>query len=200
MSAYKYNPIVISGPSGSGKTELIDYISSNNKIFEEAIGMTTRSRRPNESAMMNFVTYDEFISKINEDNLIEYTLYNGNYYGVSKDELNKLNNRRVIFNVSYSSAKIIKKIDNRTILIYLLPPNKEELLRRLGNRGMERFILGMEETIKNAFDYEYLLISLTDNLPDTYCDFLDIVDKKRDYMQKKLILSKNRDFVNKFYK
>lgn len=85
-------------------------------------------------------------------------------------------------------------------MIYLLPPTKEELLKRLGDRGMERYNLGIEETINNAFKYEYLLLSQPDDLNTTYCDFMDIIEEKSKAQQKRLILAKNKDFVNNFYK
>ena len=51
-----------------------------------------------------------------------------------------------------------------------------------------------------AFEYDYLLISITNNLQQTADDLMDIVNQKNTAQQKKLILAKNRDFVNNFYK
>ncbi len=200
MTKYLYNPIVITGPSGSGKSELIQYIENTNPLFEEASGITTRNRRENEKGKMNFITLEEFEEYINNRNLIEYTIFNGNYYGVSKDELKKLNDKQIIFNVGYSSAKEIKQIDIETLMIYLLPPNKEELLRRLGSRDYERYLLGMKETIANALYYEYLLISKTDDFPSIYNDFMNITQKNN--ASEKLLLRKkyNRQFIDNFYK
>ena len=153
-----------------------------------------------EIGRMYFVDKDYFEKLIKNNMLIEYTIYNNNYYGVSKSEFTKLKDYHLIFNVGYSSAKEIKKIYQNTKLIYLLPPNKEELIRRLGARGMERYLVGIEETMNNAFKYEYLLLSLTNDLRTTTDDFMDIVYQTNNSKQKKLVLAKNRDFVNNFYK
>lgn len=200
MENIKYSPIVISGPSGSGKSDLIEYIEEQNPLFLEATGSTTRPKRNKEIGRMHFISKEEFELLIKNGGLIEYCIYNGNYYGVSKQEFEKLKDYNLIFNVGYTSAKEIKLLYQDTHMIYLLPPSKEELLKRIGERGIERYNLGIEETMKYAFKYEYLLISQTDDFKTTYNDFMDIIEEKSNANQKKLILAKNRDFVNNFYK
>lgn len=200
MRKYENSPIVISGPSGSGKSELVTYIENNYPVFSEAIGMTTREKRKNEVGKINFVSKNEFENMIKSDVLIEYCIYNDNYYGIPKSEFNKLNDYRVIFNVGYSSAKEIKKTYHNTDMIYLLPPSNEELLRRLGDRNKKRYLLGMKETIENALKYDFLLISATDDFEKITSDFFDIIDRGPCCSQKRLILAKNKDFVNNFYR
>lgn len=200
MSIIRNSPIVITGPSGVGKDALIRYVESNNSEYLEAIGATTRKKRKIETGKMIFLTRKKFEYLIQTNSLIEYTIYNGNYYGVAKSEFEKLKEYHVMFNVGYSSARIIKETFNDTFMIYLLPPNKEELLRRIGDRGYERYLIGIEETMKNAFKYDYLLISQTDDLESTYADFLDIVSKTHVSQQLRLTRAKNIDFVRNFYK
>jgi len=200
MEKYKYSPIVISGPSGSGKSVLIEYIEQQNPLFLEADGSTTRQKREFETGRMNFISRQDFELLIQQGNLIEYCIYNGNYYGVSKDEFKKLKDYYLMFNVGYSSARVIKELYQDTYMIYLLPPTKEELLKRIGDRGIERYNLGIEETMNNALKFDYLLLSQPDNLETTYNDFMDIIDKNSKSQQKRLILAKNKDFINNFYK
>lgn len=195
-----YSPIVISGPSGAGKSVLINYIEQKNSLFLEASGCTTRQKRENETGRMYFLSKEEFEILIEHDQLIEYCIYNGNYYGCPKSGLEKLNEKYMIFNVGYSSAKVIKEMNSDAYMIYLMPPHKEELIWRIGDRGSERYRLGIEETMKHALYYEYLLISQTDNLEATYHDFLDIVNQKDKAKSKRLILAKNRDFIRNYYK
>lgn len=203
MTNLKNFPIVISGPSGGGKTQLVEYVEKRNPEFVEAFGCTSRERRPNEITAMYFISRSEFENMIKNNAFIEYTEYNGNYYGVPKSELHKLGEKSLLFNVGFSSAKIIKDLDVRSKLIYLLPPRKEELLKRLEVRGSdakERYLLGIEETINHAIEYEYLLLSHQDNMEEIYSDFMDIVTQKESSNERRLILAKNRDFVRNYYK
>ena len=199
MEKIKYEPVIITGPSGAGKTALVDYITLKNNLFEEAIGVTTREKRENETAKMQFIDKEEFERLIKMDKFIEFCQYNGNYYGTCKTEFLKLNDSYVIFNVGYSSAKIIKETFNNSYMIYLLPPTNEELIFRLGDRNYERYILGMKETIQNALKYEYLLISKTNDFETIYNDFIDIIEMNSKSKQKRMTLLKNRDFVKSFY-
>ena len=200
MNKSENSPIVISGPSGAGKSELIDYVEKNYPTFLEATGITTRDKRKVEVGRMYFVSKEEFQQLILSNGLIEYCMFNNNYYGVPKSEFEKLKEYHLMFNVGYSSAKEIKNIYEDTKMIYLLPPTSEELIRRLGDRGKERYVIGIKETMEYAFKYDYLLVSITNNLQQTAYDLMDIVNQKNASQQKKLILAKNRDFVNNFYK
>ena len=200
MNKIENSPIVISGPSGAGKSELIEYVEKKYPTFLEATGITTREKRKVEVGRMYFVSKEEFQQLIISNDLIEYCVFNNNYYGVPKSEFEKLKEYHLMFNVGYSSAREIKNIYDDTKMIYLLPPTSEELIRRLGDRGKERYIIGIQEMMDYAFEYDYLLISITNNLQQTADDLMDIVNQKNTAQQKKLILAKNRDFVNNLYK
>ena len=200
MNKIENSPIVISGPSGAGKSELIEYVEKKYPTFLEATGITTREKRKVEVGRMYFVSKEEFQQLIISNDLIEYCVFNNNYYGVPKSEFEKLKEYHLMFNGGYSSAREIKNIYDDTKMIYLLPPTSEELIRRLGDRGKERYIIGIQEMMDYAFEYDYLLISITNNLQQTADDLMDIVNQKNTAQQKKLILAKNRDFVNNFYK
>ena len=193
-------PIVITGPSGAGKTELINYITKKYDMFIEASGFTTRPRRDTDNENIKSISIDEFEKLILNDNLIEYCLYNGNYYGIPKSEFKKLEKYNLLFNVGYSSAEVIKKMYQETLMIYLLPPNKEELLRRFGERERERYLLGIEETKKNANKYQYLLVSETNDLEKTCDNFLKIFRKNEREVQEKLKMESNKKFIEDFYR
>lgn len=189
-------PIVITGPSGTGKTKLIEYIANRNIEYTEAVGVTTRERRKTDRNI-NFTTKENFVKLINEHRLIEYTIYNGNYYGMPINELDKLKRQSVIFDVGYSSAKLVKMTYNKTKMIYMLPPSEEELIKRLKkeNRDINRFVLGKNETLKNSQYYDYLLISDTDNMEAIYQNFINIVEKNE-----KTDIDKKEKFIEDFYR
>jgi len=194
-----FSPIVFSGPSGAGKNELIDYIVKREPLFEEAWGMTTRSRRPGEGGHTQFVSKEDFRKAIHNNELIQYAEYNGNYYGTSKSALDLLQYKQILFNMGFDGTMSLKKIRPDSALIYILPPTKEELLRRMGNRGRERFQIGREQTMKSIGVYDYLLISYTDCLDELYDDFMNIFEGTEKGQEKSLKLQKNIDFMRKFY-
>ena len=194
-----YSPIVLSGPSGAGKTELIEYLKKKNKIFEEAPGITTRPRRIGEVGNTDFITQEKFFEYVNNDELIQYVRHDGNYYGTLKKALELLKDKQILFNMGYQGAVSLKNIRPDSSLIYILPPNKEEVLRRMGNRGIQRYSLGIEQTKKSIDLYDYLLISYTDNMEKLYCDFMDIYESSESGKTKSLKLIKNKDFMKNFY-
>ena len=194
-----FSPIIISGPSGAGKTELIDYLVKKDIVFAEAPGMTTRSRRPGEEGATQFVSKEEFRKAIHNDELIQFSEYNGNYYGTSKSALSLLQYRQILFNMGFDGAMALKKIKPESALIYILPPNKEELLRRMGDRGRERYAIGRDQTMKSIGVYDYLLISYTNSMNLLYDDFMNVWEGTEKGKEKSLQLTKNRDFMRKFY-
>ena len=202
MKQYSNIPIILTGPSGAGKTELTNYITKRYDTFKEAIGYTTREKRIDDDGKIISISREQFTKLILNDELIEYGIYNENFYGIPKSEFEKLEQYNLIFNVGYSSAKIIKKMHKEALMIYLLPPNKEELLRRLENRDKEhkRYMLGMEETKNNSHMYEYLLISKTNDLEAICNDFMQIVNKNKIQIQDRLKMKENRDFIDDFYR
>ena len=195
----KFSPIILSGPSGAGKTELIEYIKKMNNNFEEAPGITTRPRREGEYGNTSFVSEDEFKDYINKDKLIQYTTFNGNYYGTLKTALDLLDSKQAIFNMGLDGAKSLKKLRPDAKLIYILPPSKDEVIRRMGNRDKKRYELGIDQTNKSVDLYDYLLISYTDNLEKLYEDFTNIYLNKESSKENSLKLEKNKNFMKNFY-
>lgn len=193
-----YSPIVISGPSGAGKSELIDFLEKKDEIFMDAPGVTTRAKRENEMGNIEFISIDEFKRLIENDKLIQYAKYNGNYYGTLKYSLKLLQNRQLLFNIGLEGAKKIKQLCPNSQLIYILPPNKDEIIRRMGNRGSERYEIGVNQTMNSIDLYDYLLISYTNELENIYEDFMNIYENKSN--EKSLKLTRNRNFMRDFYK
>lgn len=199
MKDKDFSPIIISGPSGAGKNELIDYLKTKNIIFDEAPGITTRKRRLGESGNTDFISNEEFLKYIENDELIQYAIYNGNYYGTIKSSLDLLKKKQLLFNMGLDGTKSLKKIRPDSSLIYILPPNKDELIRRMGNRGIERYDIGYRQTLNSIDLYDYLLISYTDDLDLLYNDFMNVYLNKEEGKEKSLKLVKNRNFMRNFY-
>ena len=199
MLNHDFSPIIISGPSGAGKNKLIDYLISKDIIFEEAPGVTTRERRVGEVGNTDFISVDEFLQYIHDDQLIQYAQFNGNYYGTLKTSLDLLKEKQVLFNMGLNGTKALKELRPDSSLFYILPPNKEELIRRMGNRGRQRYELGRDQTMQSIDLYDFLLISYTDNLELLYDDFMSVYTNEESGKEKSLKLERNKRFMRNFY-
>lgn len=160
--------IVISGPSGVGKGTIC------NKLINEinakySVSLTTRSPRENEIDGINyyFVSNQEFLKKIDDNELLEYNYYNGNYYGTSKMVVNEMIEKgiNVLAEIDVTGGYNIKNIYPDAILIYIKPPSYDELRNRLINRGTDN-IDSINERLKIAIDeekkssgYDYVIVN-----------------------------------------
>lgn len=177
--------IVISGPSGVGKGTIC------NKLINElnawySVSTTTRSPRAGEVEGVNyyFITKDEFENRIRNNEFLEYNLYNGNYYGTSKEMvINKINEGINVFSeIDVNGARNIKKIFPDALLIYIAPPSMEVLKERLIGRGTESIdrinerLKIAEEEMKQINFYDYVVIN--DDLEKATNEVKDIILKK----------------------
>lgn len=163
--------IVISGPSGSGKGSIIKELLKNNSNLYLSVSMTSRPMRNYETNGIeyHFVAKEEFEQKIKDDELLEYTLYNDNYYGTPKSEItdNIKKGKNVILEIEIEGALNVKKLVPEAIFIFILPPSMKELLKRLKGRGTEdndkiirRFKTAYRE-INEISKYNYVVVNDT---------------------------------------
>lgn len=161
--------IVISGPSGSGKGSIIKELLKRNDSLHLSVSMTSRPMRSYETNGLeyNFVSKEEFEEKIKNADLLEYTLYNNNYYGTPKSEItnNIENGKNVILEIEIEGALNVKKMVPEAIFIFILPPSMKELLKRLKGRGTEdndkiikRFKTAYKE-INEISKYNYVVVN-----------------------------------------
>ena len=162
--------IVVSGPSGVGKDTVVsEYL----KLHPEdvlSVSMTSRPKRDYEVEGVNyyFKTKEGFVEEINKGNLLEYAIYNDNYYGTPKSEVLKRleDGINVILVIEIQGARNIKNmLKDDALLIFVLPPSIEELRERLINRGTEsieqinnRLEIAEKEIRENTF-YDYKIIN-----------------------------------------
>ena len=162
--------IVVSGPSGVGKDTIVNKYLEKHPEDQLSISMTSRAIRDGEVDGVNYYykTKEEFEKAIIDGDLLEYTLYNGNYYGTPKTEIEKRikNGINVILVIEVVGAKNVKEMmDDKCTLIFILPPSMKELKERLINRGTDslesiegRMTIAKEE-IKTSKIYDYKIVN-----------------------------------------
>lgn len=177
--------IVLSGPSGVGKGTIV------NKLLEAgdyalSISCTTREPREGEADGREyfFKTRDEFLSLIEKDGLLEYSIHFENYYGTPKKFVEEqLKERDVILEIDVDGALQIKKTHTSAILIMIAPPSVEELRRRLMRRGtecvekIEKRIERMDYELSKAPEYDYTIVN--DDLQKAVEEICDIILKEK---------------------
>lgn len=163
---------VMSAASGAGKTTLKDLVIKDFPDIKYSISATTRAPREGEVDGVHyfFKTKEEFQKMIAEDALVEWNEVHGNFYGTPKSFVEKTlaEGNRVIFDLDVFGKVNFDKVYPDATGILILPPNTEELERRLRGRGTdseEVIQLRLKNAIKemefaqNKGKYEYTIIN-----------------------------------------
>ena len=177
--------IIVSGPSGVGKGTIFDRVVKEvNGCY--SVSFTSRLPREGEIDGVNyfFITKEEFENKIKNGEILEYNLYNDNYYGTSKKVvLDKINSGTDVFmEIDVNGAHNIKNMFPDALLIYIAPPSIEELRKRLINRGTEDMekinsrLKTAEEELKEIGFYDYVVIN--DDLEKATNEVREIIKKE----------------------
>ena len=133
--------VVVSGFSGAGKGTLMKEILRRYPNYALSVSMTTRAPREGEVDGVSyfFVDKNTFEETIENNGLIEYASYCGNYYGTPRAYVEEQLNagKDVILEIEIQGALKIKDKYPDALLVFVMPPSVEELKRRLAGRGTE---------------------------------------------------------------
>ena len=161
--------IVVSGFSGAGKGTIMKALLERYDNYALSISATTSNPRPGEEEgkAYFFKTTEEFEKMIAKDDLIEYAMYVGNYYGTPKAYVEEqlCAGKDVILEIEIQGALKVKEKFPNTLLLFVTPPSAEELRKRLEGRGTEtqEVIDGrMKRAIEEAEymdQYDYLVVN-----------------------------------------
>ncbi len=134
--------IVISGPSGVGKGTIRDLFVNDPELnLAYSISMTTRKPRANERNGVDyfFVSEDEFLTAIANDELLEYAKFVGNYYGTPRAYVDKLREegKNVLLEIEVQGAQQVVEKCPEALSIFIIPPSLQELEQRIRSRKSE---------------------------------------------------------------
>ena len=144
MNQFKGKLIVFSAPSGSGKTTIVRHLLNMEQFqLEFSISATSREARGKEKDGEDyyFISAKEFKNKIKLDEFLEWEeVYIDNFYGTLKTEVERIwaKGKHVIFDIDVAGGlRIKKKFPERTLAVFVKPPDINELIIRLKQRGEE---------------------------------------------------------------
>lgn len=178
--------IVFSAPSGSGKTTIVRHLLKQEEFnLDFSISATSREPRQNEvnGEDYYFMSAREFKDHIKKEDFLEWEeVYRDNFYGTLKKEVERIwkQGKHVIFDIDVVGGLDIKHIyPERTLAVFVKPPNIEELKIRLKKRGTES-----EEKISmrvakasiemaTAPQFDYIIVN--ENLPEALMEAENLV-------------------------
>ena len=203
MLKHKNFLIVLSSPSGAGKTSISKQLIKNDKKIALSISCTTRTIRKGEKNKKDyfFLNDHEFNEMIDQNKLLEYANVFGNFYGTPKSEVLAMTNKNkdVLFDIDWQGFQQLKQNEFDVVGIFILPPSKKELARRLDNRGRDtkeevvnRMKLAQSE-ISHFLEYDYIVVN--ENLEESVKNILSIIKSERHKRDRLINLTK---FIDKF--
>lgn len=163
--------IVISGASGVGKSTVLKEVMKRCENLHFSVSATTRPIRPGEIDGVNYLFMDNeaFQKLIDNDELLEYAEYVGNYYGTPEKPLNDAlsQGNDILLDIEVQGGANVKRRREDAVLIFLVAPSLQELKHRLLNRGdtapelCEKRLKQAQWEYKQAFNYDYIVVNDT---------------------------------------
>ena len=195
--------IVLSSPSGAGKTSISKKLLQKDKKISLSISCTTRPKRKGEINKKDYIftSEEDFIKQIKKGKFLEHASVFGYRYGTLQQTVSNFFKKKkdVLFDIDWQGYQQLKQSGLEVVGIFILPPNKRELIRRLKNRGRDtpeemkkRMSLAQDE-ISHFPEYDYVVVN--NDLDICVSKIQNIIVAERLKKSKQYNLT---EFVNKF--
>jgi len=195
--------IVVSGPSGTGKSSICQRLLKSCPEIKFSVSYTSRPPRPKEINGKDyyFISRADFQARIKKGEFVEWVENYGHLYGTSwktmEEFLQKGND--LLLDIELRGAKKIKQRFKSGVFVFVLPPSRAELLKRLERRGhatnevIQTRLVQAENELKEISWYDYIIFNddleqATDQLRSIYiaqkCKRSSLRDKVKQFMKK----------------
>jgi len=167
---------IVSAPSGSGKSTLVRHLLDNVAGLMFSVSYTSRALRGKEVAGQDyhFISREDFERRIARGEFLEWACVFGNYYGTHVGVLERAQEHGsdLVLDIDVQGARQLKCKFPEAVTIFILPPSRQVLEKRLRERGedreevIERRLCDAANEIRNYSAYDYVLINKDLNLAD----------------------------------
>ena len=181
--------VVISGPSGVGKDAVLERMRLLPREWHFIVTATTRERRTNERDGTDYVfmTTEEFRALVEKDGFLEHAEVYGRWYGVPRLQAEEAlrSGKDCIVKVDVQGARTIRAEVPDALLIFLAPPDMEELERRLRERksesveGIKRRIDTARMEMEQEAEFDYVVVNHNGRLDDAVTEVDEIIARER---------------------
>jgi guanylate kinase len=163
-------PLVLSSPSGAGKTTIAKELLAAREDLGYSISATTRPPRPGETdgTDYHFLSAAEFERRVAEGAFVEWAQYSGALYGTLKSEVDRIlaSGRHPVLDIEIAGARALRRLYPEAVLVFVVPPSADELLRRLGGTRGTR-AASLTKRLRRAVDelleapqYDYVVFNV----------------------------------------
>lgn len=178
---------MISAPSGAGKTSLVDALVKRVANLKVSVSHTTRPMRPGERQgdHYHFIDPARFEAMAAAGDFLEYASVFGNLYGTGREQVVRAleSDIDVILEIDWQGCRQVRRTMPESVSIFILPPSREELERRLRGRNQdsdEVIARRMEEAVSEmSHHHEYDYIVVNDAFDEALADLIAIVRARR---------------------
>jgi len=161
---------ILSSPSGAGKTTLAERLLNKDGEMVLSISATTRERRPGEAHGQDyyFVAEEEFERMRDNNEFLEWANVFGNYYGTPRAMVEETlrQGKDVLFDIDWQGAQQLDEVAGEDVVkVFILPPSREELERRLRKRAqdpeevVQRRMAKADSEMSHWAEYDYVIVN-----------------------------------------
>ena len=195
--------IVLSSPSGAGKTSISKQLIKKDKSISLSISCTTRPKRRGEVDKRDYIFFNnnQFNKFIKKNEFLEFAEVFGYRYGTLRHTVNSFFSKKkdVLFDIDWQGYQQLKQSNLEVVGIFILPPSKKELVKRLKIRGRDTFeemkkrMKLVQNEISHFPEYDYVVVN--ENLEKCVLKIMNIIESERSKKSRLIDLTK---FINKF--
>jgi guanylate kinase len=160
---------IVAAPSGAGKTSLTRALLEREPGIAPSVSYTSRPPRPNEidGEHYHFVSRGVFEEMIRRGEFFEHAVVHGDLKGTSRSAVERMlaQDRDVLLEIDWQGARQVREQMKDTVSIFILPPSRAELERRLRSRGADsevvirRRLADSRADIAHAKEFDYLIVN-----------------------------------------